>query len=213
MQPNFSDAQQRINRYWYTDGLGEIIGGGMFIVLGMYFALQDFLGPNSVVSVFLQASLALLLIGGAFVGRRLINSLKTRLTYPRTGYVEYRASKKETKSRRLWAFLVAFAVAALSIAFVGIFKAFDSMVAVTGFIVGMILVLLRAKSSGLVRFYFLAGVSIVLGFALSASGLSNGYSLGLYYGLMGVCFLISGGLTLTRYLHDNPLPAENSYGR
>jgi MFS family permease len=213
MKSNLSDVQQRVNRYWYTDGLAEILGGGMFLLLAVYFALQDFLGPDSMLSGLLQASLALLMIGGAFVSRRLINSLKTRLTYPRTGYVEYRVNKKDTGRKRILVFILAFTISALTIAFVGIFKSFDSIVAVTGFIVGMILVLLRGKASGLFRFYVLGAISLLLGFAISASGLSEGYALGLYYGLMGVCFLISGGLTLTHYLHENPLPAEGQSGQ
>ena len=213
MKNEMSDVERRVNRYWYTDGLGELIGGAMFIVLGLYFALQDFLGPDSTLSGILQASLALLLIGGAFASRRLINSLKTRLTYPRTGYVEYRANEKEKRSKFVLAFLLAFSVAALAAAFVGIFKSFDSMVAVTGFIVAMILVLLRAKSSGLIRFYVLGAISLVIGLVISTSGLSNGYALGLYYASMGVCFLLSGGLTLTRYLHENPMPAEGQIGQ
>jgi hypothetical protein len=180
--------------------------------LGLYFAIQDYLGPDSTLSGILQASLALLLIGGVFLSRRLINSLKARLTYPRTGYVEYRVNKKEAGSKRILAFVLAFTIAALAVAFVGIFKSFDSMVAVTGFIVGMILVLLRAKSSGLRRFYFLGALSAILGIAISTTGLSNGYALGLYYALMGVCFLVSGGLTLAHYLHENPLPVEGSRG-
>jgi hypothetical protein len=213
MKSNLSDVEQRVNRYWYTDGLAEMIGGGMFIVLGIYFALQDLLGQNSMWSAALQASLALLLIGGAFVSRRLVNAMKTRLTYPRTGYVEYRVNKKAAGSKRLLAFLLAFTIAALAVAFVGMFKSFNSMVAVTGFIVGMVLVLLRAKSSGLIRFYFLGALSAVLGLIIAKSGLPNGYALGLYYASMGVCFLLSGGTTLTRYLHENPLPAEGQSGQ
>jgi len=213
MKSNLSDVEQRVNRYWYSDGLGELIGGCMFILLGIYFALQDYLGPDSMLSGILQVSLVLLLIGGAFVSRRLINSLKTRLTYPRTGYVEYRVNQKQARSKRVLAFVLAFTVAALAVAFVSIFKSFDSMVAVTGFIVGMILVLLRAKSSGLTRFYFLGALSALLGLAISTSGLSNGYALGLYYASMGVCFLLSGGLTLAHYLHENPLPAEGQSGQ
>ena len=79
------DVEQRIMRYWYTDGIGELTGGGMFILLGVYFALQEFLGQNSVVGGTLKASLILLMIGGMAVSRRLVNVLKTRLTYPRTG--------------------------------------------------------------------------------------------------------------------------------
>ena len=213
MKSNVSDVEQRINRYWYTDGLGELIGGSMFLVLGLYFAIQDYLGPDAMLSGLLQASLALLMIGGAFISRRLINHLKTRLTYPRTGYVEYRVNKKAAGSKRILAFALAFTIAALAMAFVGIFKSFDSIVAVTGFIVGMILVLLRAKSSGLTRFYFLGAISALLGLAISVSGLSNGYALGLYYASMGVCFLLSGGITLTRYLHANPMPAEGPSGQ
>lgn len=213
MKSNLSAVEQRVNRYWYTDGLAEIIGGGMFLLLGIYFSLQDFLGPNSTLGGVLQASLALLLIGGAFVSRRVINSLKTRLTYPRTGYVEYRVNKKETGKKRVLVAIVAFTISALTIAFVGMFKSFDAMVAVTGFIVGLVLVLLRGRASGLIRFYILGAVSLLLGFAISASGLSSGYALGLYYGLMGVCFLVSGGLTLSHYLHENPLPAEGQSGQ
>jgi len=33
MQSNLSDVEERVKRYWYTDGIGELIGGGMFILL------------------------------------------------------------------------------------------------------------------------------------------------------------------------------------
>lgn len=213
MQGNVHDVEQRVNRYWYSDGLGEILGGGMFILLGIYFAAQDFLGPQSLLTGILQTSLVLLMIGGAFVSRRLINTLKTRLTYPRTGYVEYRANENERRSRLVLVFLLAFAVSALTITFVSIFNSFDSMVAVTGVVVGIILIRLRARASGLKRFYVLGAISIVVGLAFSASGLSNGYALGLYYASMGACFLISGGFTLVQYLHENPRPVEGHSGQ
>jgi hypothetical protein len=208
MQSHFSEVEQRVRRYWYTDGIGELIGGGMFILLGIYFALQEFLGRNSMVSGMLQASLILVMIGGTFIGRWLVNTLKTRLTYPRTGYVEYQVDEHKMKSRRIWVMILAFTISSLTIVFVRLFQSFDSIVAITGLAVGLILVILRTKSSGVARFYILGADSLILGLALSVSGLPNGYSLGLFYGLMGVCFLISGGLTLHRYLQQNPMPAE-----
>jgi hypothetical protein len=104
--------------------------------------------------------------------------------------------------------LLAFMISVMTMVFVRLFDFFDSIVAVTGVAVGLILMILRAKSSGLARFYVLGAVSIVLGLALSVSELPHGYSLGLFYGLMGVTFMLSGGLTLRRYLEENPLPAE-----
>jgi hypothetical protein len=212
METKLSDVEQRVKRYWYTDGIGELIGGGMFVLLGLYFALQEFLGQESMVGGILQGSFILLMIGGAFISRRMVNALKTRLTYPRTGYVEYQVNEHNMRSRRIGVVILAFTISALTMVFVRLFQSFDSIVAVTGLAVGLILVVLRAKASGLARFYVLGAVSLVLGFALSISRLPNGYSLGLFYGLMGVCFIISGVLTLQRYLRENPLPAENQNG-
>jgi hypothetical protein len=212
MQNNLSDVEQRVKRYWYTDGIGELIGGGMFILLGIYFALQEFLGQNSLVGGILQVSLILVMIGGMWVSRKLVTTLKTRLTYPRTGYVEYHVDERNLKSRRIWVILLAFTISALTMVFVRLFQSFDSIVAVTGVTVGVILVILRAKISGLTRFYALGVISILLGLALSVSRLPNGYSLGLFYGLMGLSFMTSGGLTLRRYLDENPLPVEQQNG-
>jgi hypothetical protein len=209
METKLSDVEERVKRYWYTDGIGELIGGGMFVLLGIYFALQEVLGQDSTLGGILQASFVLLMIGGVFVSRRLINTLKTRLTYPRTGYVEYQVDERGMRWRRILGVVLAFVISALTIVFVRLFQFFDSVVAVTGLIVALILVVLRAKSAGLARFYVLGTISLVLGLALSLSGLPNGYSLGLFYGLMGGCFFISGGLTLRRYLQENPLPAVN----
>jgi hypothetical protein len=203
MNDNFSNVEQRVMRYWYSDGIGELIGGMMFILLGFYFAAQEL---NSFVSALLQSSLLLLMVGGSFISRRLVNALKTRLTYPRTGYVEYQVNENQMKWRRIWVIALAFAISALSMVFIKTVQIIDSMVAVTGVAVGLILIFLRAKAAGLMRFYLLGGISLVLGLALSVSGLPNGYSLGLFYGLMGVSFLLTGGITLGRYLHQNPLP-------
>lgn len=208
MQTNFSNVEQRVKRYWYTDGIGELIGGGMFILLGVYFTLQEFLGQNSMLGGILQVSLILVMIGGMTISRWLVNTLKTRLTYPRTGYVEYQVDERNMKSRRIWVALLAFTISALTMVFVRLFQSFDSIVAVTGVGVGLVLIVLRAKSSGLARFYVLGVVSVILGLVLSISKLPNGYSLGLFYGLMGVTFMLSGGLTLRRYLEENPLPSD-----
>src|SRR5688500_1059300 len=94
MQHHLADVEQRVKRYWYTDGIAELAGGGMFILLGVYFACQEFLGQKSMIGGILQASSILLMIGVMALSRRLVNALKTRLTYPRTGYVEYRVDER-----------------------------------------------------------------------------------------------------------------------
>lgn len=210
MQSNVSNVEQRVKRYWYTDGIGELIGGGMFILLGFYFAAQQYLGENSLWGGLLQAGLILVLIGGMSIGRWLIKALKSRVTYPRTGYVEYHVDRQSLSKRRVIVAAVAAAVTAFSLVFADRITSFLNLtLALTGVLVGVILIFLQGRGSGLERFYILGAISIILGIALSISGLPDGYSLGLFYGLMGITFVISGGIVLSRYLQDNPMPVED----
>jgi hypothetical protein len=200
--------EQRVKRYWYTDGIAELASGGMFVLLGLYFGIQGYFGENSLVSVILQVGLALLMIAGAFGVRRLVKALKARLTYPRTGFVEYRVNEKDTKVRRYVVVGVAMMIAIASIVLNDYIRNLDSMVLITGLLVGAIFITLQGRSSGLKRFYALGGLAIVLGVALSFSKLPQAYTLALFYGLTGVVILAFGALVLHRYLDENPLPLE-----
>jgi len=42
------------------------------------------------------------------------------------------------------------------------------------------------------------------------SGLEQAYTLGLFYGLLGIAVLVSGAVVLRRYLIEHPLPVENA---
>jgi len=208
MENKLLDVEQRVKRYWYSDGIAELSGGGMFILLGLYFGIQGYFGENSTVGVILQVSLALLMMGGIFGVRWLVNALKTRLTYPRTGYVEYRVNGQDDRRRRRVVVIVAMIVAIASIVMVDYIRGFDSMLLVTGILVGVVFIALRGKSSGVTRFYAIGAFAILLGIGLSALGLTQASGLALFYGLMGLAILISGGLVLRRYLIENPMPSE-----
>jgi len=58
------------------------------------------------------------------------------------------------------------------------------------------------------RFYVLGGLAIVLGIVLAYSDLPQMYTLTLFYGLLGIAILLSGGLVLRRYLTENPPQLE-----
>jgi hypothetical protein len=208
MKDETSKIEQRVKRYWYSDGIGELIGAGTFFLLGLYFSAQQYVGDQSFFGGLLQASFVLILISGVFVSRRVVNLVKARITYPRTGYVEYRVNTKNARSMRLLTAVVGMTVAMVSIFVVRSFHRIDAMVALTGLLVAVVFIVKQGLTTGVGRFYFLSAVSLVLGGILSVSGFARGYNLGLFYGLMGLGFAISGGLTLKRYLHENPLPME-----
>lgn len=208
MNDKFLDVEQRVKRYWFSDGIGELAGGGMFLLLAAYFGIPQFLGENNLVSVILQSSLVLVLIGGIFGVRWLVTMLKTRLTYPRTGYVEYRVDRKNALRIRTLAMAFAMAMAFLMVLLAKSIQIVDSTVLVTGIVVGVVFAILRGKSFGVQRFYFLGAISVMIGIALAFSGLPNDYRLAAFYGLMGLVVMASGGWVLFRYLRENPLPAD-----
>ena len=212
MNNDLSDIEQRVKRYWFADGIGELAGGGMFLLLGAYFGIPQYLGDDSQLSAIFQSSLVLVLIGGIFVVRWLVTMLKTRLTYPRTGYVEYRVDKRNALRTRTLAMAFAMVMAFSMVLLAKSIQVVDSTVLMTGLVVGAVFVLLRGKSYGVQRFYFLGAISAILGVALSFSSLPIGYSLAAFYGLMGLVVMLSGGWVLFRYLRENPLPAaEETY--
>jgi len=208
MSDNLMDVERRIKRYWYSDGLAEISVGGMFLLLGLYFAVQGYFGEGSTVSVILQTGMILVMLAGFMATQWLVNTLKSRLTYPRTGYVEYRVKDNDAKQRRYVVIAVAAMIAVASMVLINYIRDLDSMVLGTGFLIGVIFIVLRGKSSGVTRFYYLGGFSLLLGIALSFDKLPQAYNLGLFYCLLGVALLISGGLVLRRYLRENPMPTE-----
>ncbi len=208
MNDNLSNVEQRVKRYWYVDGFGELVGGGgMCLILAIYFSAQQFFGDDSLIGVLLQLSLFFVLVGGMFFVRRLINAAKLRVTYPRTGYVEY----TQPQNKRLIGVLSAIVGMVMAMTFVFIVRQFsriDAMVAVTGVVVSIILFVKQVWNAKVKRFYILSAAAILYGVVLSVSGFPRGYNLGLFYALMGLSFAISGGLTLKRYLAENPLPTE-----
>lgn len=110
--------------------------------------------------------------------------------------------------RRTIAFAIAMGVAMFAIVITRNVTKIDSMVALTGLLVSVILLFNQGWAHGVARFYVLSALALILGIVLSVSGFGRGYNLGLFYGLMGIAFVITGGLTLRHYLRENPMPAE-----
>ena len=196
MKSNLDEKQLRAMQYWYVDGTYEFNMGGICLVLGIYFlALSKFEGTKF--ADFLNVIMVLVFIGGIFLINWFIRQLKTKVTFPRTGYVSY---KRERGSKRIIQMVIA-GVIAVVIAALG-------SLAIVDFSAGFILRMSREYSlnwmPGLVgilmafavsifairmkisRFYFIAILSIAIG--LMTMFISEGmhFGLGLYYALMGV---------------------------
>jgi len=208
MKADFSEVEQRVKRYWYVDGFGELVGGGgMCLILAIYFAAGEYFGAETFFGGILQASMVLVLLGGIVLVRRLVIAAKQRVTYPRTGYVEY----SEPKNKVVASVLSAAVGVVVAVTFVFIIRQFnkiDALVAISGAVMGVVLFVKQVWTAKVKRFYILSAMALIFGTVLSVSGFPRGYNLGLFYALMSLSFAISGGLTLKKYLDENPLQTE-----
>jgi len=207
MNNDLDQVTRRTRQYWFVDGLAELSVGGTFIVLGLYFYLQSILPSGSLVLLTIQLGFVVLLFGVIFLSRYLVKKFKSRLTFPRTGYVSY---KRASKKQRIVSASIAIIIASLNIAvFLSTPLSLNWIPAITGLIVGIVW-LISAIRVGLIRFYLQSILSLLLGVGLSLARLGTYQSLAIYYAVMGTVLLISGGVTLAKYLRQFPTSENDS---
>lgn len=207
MNNDLDQVTRRTRQYWFVDGLAELSVGGTFIVLGLYFYLQAILPSGSLVLLTIQLGFVVLLFGVIFLSRYLVKKFKSRLTFPRTGYVSY---KRASKKQRIVSASIAIIIASLNIAvFLSTPLSLNWIPAITGLIVGIVW-LISAIRVGLIRFYLQSILSLLLGVGLSLARLGTYQSLAIYYAVMGTVLLISGGVTLAKYLRQYPTSENDS---
>lgn len=207
MPDQIDQIVQHTRQYWFSDGINEMAFGGLSLLLGAYFGLQAWLPQNSALSQALIYGFMVFVIFSALLMRKLVNLLKHRITYPRTGYVAYQQPRR---SRRLVNAAAALGLGALgSVLFASAPEAIAWIPAASGLMIGAVW-LYVAFRTGLGRFYALGLFSALVGTAISLSGLSEDPGLAIYYGTFGAGMLISGCLALVAYLKNTrPIAAED----
>jgi hypothetical protein len=208
MRTEFKQLEQSVKSHWFKDGLGEVVGGLMFILLGAYFALVELFGESSQAGGLLQAGFIVVFLGLFYVGRRLILGLKTKYVVPRAGYVEYRVDREHQTGKRIGAAVFAAVIAAFVVFSIRVPGILNWLVVLTGLLVGLMLVLAQLRTGGIPRFFFLGTLSFVVGIAAGFTSFAEGYTLGLYYSSMGLIFLVTGLWVFQRFLMDYPLQME-----
>src|SRR3990172_5278151 len=205
MQAEVKQVEQRVKSHWFKDGLGEVVGGVMFILLGVYFTLVELLGESSLVGGLLQAGFIVVFLGLFYLGRRPILGLKTKYVVPRAGYVEYRVDREHQMGKRIGAALFAAVIAAEAVISIRVPGILNWLVVLTGLLVGLMLVFAQLRTGGIPRFFFLGAFSLLIGIASGLTRLPDGYALGFFYGSMGVIFSVTGLLVLQNFLKQYPL--------
>jgi hypothetical protein len=212
MTNDLKKPQLRAIQYFYADGSFEVGFGLLCLLLAIYFYIE--MHVQGWLSVLVDGSLILVLIGGAWLINRLIKSLKERLTWPRTGYVAY---TRQHGLKRGWRLALGMIVGGLVAAVVAVLVTnpnihVAAMPLLSGLLLGLVLVILgwRAK---LPRFHLLAGLSAVVGVALAYSRMENIVALAAYYLAFSLVLFAAGACVLRAYLRQNPPPAKAPDGQ
>jgi len=209
MNTDIDGIMRKTRQYWYEDGLSELLGGLFFLAVGLLL-LADWATPAGARWKWLWTpSFMILTIVAILLGRPVINRLKERITYPRTGYVAYRHPPRAVRTRR--AVLAGSVGAVVSLALVAVMAYRQEFGRVAPLLLGfgVALLLMRFGAyTGLPRFFVLAAWSLTSGMALALLSPSMSFTIGLYYALLGLALGIAGGYTLRRYLTAGLQPSS-----
>ena len=201
---------RRTQRYWYVDGLNELAVGVVVSLLGVYYYVLGHIPNSGTRAWLLGLGMPALIILGALAGRWVVARLKEHLTYPRTGYVSYR--RPGIRRRILVSLLSAVAAAALVYFSSRLLERFSQnlLPILTGLLFA-ILILYLGLNYGVARFYLLALGTFLMGLLTAWLSLPEPFDSALFFGGAGVLWILSGGLTLVRYLRSTT-PAGDDEG-
>jgi len=207
--PNDLDGiMQRTRRYWYEDGISDLVMGGFLLLLGLLFAAESLTPPGSPLWAVWGMGLPMFLIGGALVAGWAMQQLKSRVIYPRTGFVDYERKGLPRVARLVGIMLIAAIVAATAVA---VSRNMLSLMTLFGiaFLAAFGFVSYRV---GLWRYLVFGIWCFVLGLTLPAFPLTTEQSSAIFYVGAGLGMIVSGVITWRRYDRSAPMSQETNDG-
>jgi len=202
MGNKIDDIVKHTYRYFYDDGLVEMAVGLLFVAVGLVLLAWQGFDYSPLVTIIVVVGLPAVVIGGAYLIKRLVREMKQRITYPRTGYVAYRQGEP---SKGRW--FIPLAAFALVVASLFLPEAFMRMSAMVGALLAVVLIFMGYRV-GLWRFYAVGVIALVSGVALAWSDVVELIAVSLTFAITGVALFLVGALAFAGYLRRHPEPHE-----
>jgi MFS family permease len=195
-------------KYWYVDGLSEIAGGLIIFAVGLTYWLVSTLENISIKAVLLMVALPAVIIIGSLIVRKYLPNIKERITYPRTGYLTFR---KPPRNRSLKRALIVGMVAGLIGALVTMVSSRlpDNYLPLLSSVFLFIFSIYIAYQTAVSRFYVIGLLMVLLGAAISFMTFENVLPYTLFFSGVGIIWIISGVITLLRYLRNTSPQSED----
>lgn len=192
------EYKRRTRGYWMIDGLPEITMGGVITLLTACQIAALFAPPSIAGFVLMAVPLGTIIF--ILLARRMLQVVKTRFTYPRTGYVEY---NEAPRWQQILGVAVGFFFGAVLIALLFSVQLPPKWLPIiTGLVFGFVMALLGFYVN-VARFYILALVLALAGVGFWAAGVNGILGASLVLLLAGIWLLVTGVLTLWRYMQEH----------
>lgn len=202
-----NQVTKRTARYWYVDGLAEIGTGLLFLALAVFYLVLSGFQADGITALAVGLGQPLIILLGIFGIAKAVRFFKTRITFPRTGYVSYRRDAQDKRRKRVLKAGVISAIVAAALVLMVTQAEITTIWLVAG-VLGALVPVLLGYRLGLPRFYLLAGWMVALSVALNfLRGLPEMRYAVLFYGGIGLFVMLLGVFTLLRYLAQTR-PAE-----
>ncbi len=209
LETQLKQSEQRAHQQWYADGLAEIVLGAYFLLLALLYFVDYAIAGIPVSAL----GLPIIVLGGVFALAPIVRRLKARLTHSRSGFVSY---KEPSTSRRLLALILGLAVG-LGVGILVVRLSLDDSMnklipmstadvlvwlpVVQGMALAIVLGYMAYRFA-VVRYYLLAGISLLTGFIIVLAQLSDVLATAVYFFVMGTILIIVGLITLRTFLHQ-----------
>lgn len=188
---------QRTRAYWFADGLAEIATGVFFSLLALLFFWEARTPPGSWLWLVFALGGPLLIGGIPWAVRRLVERVKARYIWPRTGYVSYQYRYRSLWGRKwLWMALIIALVVILTVQAVNTWPRLLPLIFALSATVGFSYI---GYYAGLRRFYLLAIWGLLVGVGVFLTSVPMFLGGAIFWLTMGMGCLVSGLYALSRY--------------
>jgi hypothetical protein len=199
------DLADRPRRYWNVDGIPELMMGLVWIIWGGALILGESIPRGSFFGLYWLVVPAVLVLSG-FASNWAVRKLKERLTYPRTGYIEYHDPGGRVRILTALVAIVSAAVMAALLITARAAGAEHTAAPAIGVILSLALLVASVRQRA-PHFLALAGVALTLGLAFAALRLGWAAVPWMFLWL-GLAATILGAWRLRRYVRLHPAEAR-----
>jgi hypothetical protein len=211
MQDQIDPHTRQSGHCWYVDGLSELAGGAVLLLLALVFLIGAMMEPGQTTDLFLTIGQPAIVLVGALAARRLVGKAKVQLTYPRTGYVLHRQPRERRVVRLIAMILGIGAVLGIISGVLQNFIQPDWIPGISGAVIALLLVYLAYVNS-IRRFYIMALGTLFLGLLVVTLQVADMFASSIFFGGFGIGWIVSGAVTLRHYLHTTKPASEVESG-